>query len=128
ALEVRRPVWWLLVAGVMTGAAGSGKRLGFKIIGPTLFLWFFPHLFDQTKNSEQPRWTWPVAIGCFFFLPAVIYWLVFRLHFGWLGLPDTFFQLNQQMLNYHLSVPAIGDPYAQPWLGWLVMWQPLLYW
>lgn len=128
ATEWRRPGRWLLFAGVMIGAAASVKWLALTMIVPTMALWFWPQFFGQKKNTEQPKWIWPVAIGSLIFLPLVIYWLVFRIHFAWLGTTDTFFQTNIKMLNYNLSVPAIGDPYGQPWWGWLAMWQPFLYW
>ncbi|MBI2985010.1 MAG: phospholipid carrier-dependent glycosyltransferase [Candidatus Kerfeldbacteria bacterium] len=127
-LEVRRPGWWLLAAGVMIGAAVSVKWLALLMTTPTILLWIWPKLFGQTKNPEQPLWTWLTALGGLIFLPAVIYWLVFLRHFGWLGVTDTFFKTNAQMLNYHLSVPSHGGLYAQPWWGWLLLWKPFVYW
>ncbi|MBI3573355.1 MAG: phospholipid carrier-dependent glycosyltransferase [Candidatus Kerfeldbacteria bacterium] len=126
ALDSRRPVWWLILAGVFSGAALSVKWLSILITVPALGLWLWPEWFGLTRVKKNIRLT-RLTIGPLVLLPLLIYWLVFRLHFAWLGLPSSFFQTNLQMLHYHLSVPGTGDPYAQPWWGWLVLWQPFPY-
>ncbi len=128
ALESRRPAWWLLSAGTLIGLGVSVKWLAAMIIVPALLLWSWPKLFGQERSFKQSGWIWVISFVTLILLPGVIYQFVFRLHFGWLGVPDTFWQTNIHMLNYHLSVPSHGDPYAQPWWGWLVMWQPFVYW
>lgn len=128
ALEARRPAGWLLASGLMIGAAVSVKWLALSIVVPAVILWFWPGLFGQAKNPDQLRSTWWWAAGGLLVIPALVYWVTFRLHFGWLGVPETFIQTNLQMLNYNLRVPSVGDPFAQPWWGWLLAWQPFPYW
>lgn len=128
AIEARRPGWWLLGAGAMMGAAISVKWLAGTMIVPTIVWWCWPKVIGWKRHPQQPLWSWPLALVSFVFLPLAVYWLVFVIHFAWLGLPNTFWQLNSQMLDYQLRVPSSGDPYAAPWWGWLLMWQPALYW
>ncbi len=128
ALEARRPGRWLAAAGLFIGAGLSVKWLAILITGPAAALWFWPQLFGQRHHPEQSRGIKAAAWMCLLLIPAAIYWLTFRLHVGWLGISSGFWQLNRQMLNYHLSVPAAGDPYAAPWWGWLLLWRPFVYW
>lgn len=128
ALEARRPTRWLAAAGLAAGAAVSVKWLALSIVLPSVGLWFWPNLFGQTRRSDQAKANPWLASGLLILLPLALYWLAFFVHFHWLHQPSTFLATNLKMLNYHLSVPAAGDPYAQPRWGWLVMWQPFLYW
>lgn len=128
ALDSPRPGKWLLMTGLMIGAALATKWLAILIILPALVLWFWPQAFGQQRHTKQPPGTSWASLGCLVVLPMFIYWLVFVGHFAWLGQPDTFWATNTKMLNYHLSVPSRGDPYAEPWWGWVTLQQPFPYW
>lgn len=128
ALTARRPWWWVTAAGVLFGLAVSDKWLAGTLIVPALLLWCWPRFFGWIHIPRRPLWTWPLSLGILLVLPAILYWLVFAVHFAWLGVPNDFWGLHSQMLDYQLRVPASGDPYGSPWWGWLMMWQPALYW
>lgn len=128
ALEQKRPGWWLLSAGILIGAAVSVKWLALLIIIPAIILWWWPGLFGQPRAAPAGRRMNLLAVSALLVLPLVIYSTAFWLHFHWLGIQSNFWPLNAQMLNYHLSVPATGDPYANQWWGWLLLWRPFVYW
>lgn len=127
ALERPRPRRWLLAAGVLFGLAISVKWLALMVVLPAAAVWLWPKALLH-GGPERTRQQTIESLAVLLALPAVMYWLIFALHFAWLGVPATFFTTNANMLNYHLQVPPIGDPYAQPWWGWLLAWQPFLYW
>lgn len=128
ALDVRRPGRWLLAGGICIGAAIATKWLALLVAVPVVALWLWPTFFGQQRNSEQQRQPWWLIVATLGIVPLVIYWLVFAVHFAWLGISQAFWSTNVQMINYHLSVPAVGDPNQQPWWGWLLAWQPFPYW
>ncbi len=127
AFDTSRAGRWLWFAGTLLGMALATKWLAVLVGIPMLILWAWPHVFGQKLQSRsQHDW----VAGCFSLViwPMVVYGLVFVIHYSWLGTPSTFFSTNLQMLNYHLSVPSIGDPNRQPWWGWLLAWRPFPYW
>ncbi len=128
ALDTRRPNGWLVTAGVMIGAGLAVKWLALLITAPAIALCFWPQIFGQHRDHNQTSGKKMFAAVCLLCIPAAVYWLVYRIHVGWLGISSGFWHLNLQMLNYHLSVPAVGDPYAAPWWGWLILWRPFVYW
>ncbi len=128
AIEAPRPARWLAAAGVMIGAAVSVKWLALMIVLPAVGLWFWPNLFGQNRRPDQSQPNPWVTGGLLVLVPFVLYWLTFLIHFHWLRQPSAFLATNLKMLDYHLSVPSTGDPYAQPWWGWLILWQPFRYW
>lgn len=128
ALEARRPWRWLLTAGICVGAAIATKWLAVLVAAPLVAMWLWPTTFGQRRHPEQLRQPCWLIVATLGIVPLIIYWLVFVVHFAWLGIPQAFWSANMQMLNYHLSVPAIGDPNQQPWWGWLLAWRPFPYW
>ncbi len=127
ALESRQPQHWLTVAGLWIGLAVSVKWLALMIVVPTIALWFWPRLLLMARVTEISKKVLGWSLLLLILLPIFMYCAVFQIHFHWLGISSTFWNLNAHMLNYHLSVPATGDPYAQPWWGWLLMWRPFVY-
>lgn len=128
ALEKQRPRWWLFLAGAFIGAAISVKWLGLMICLPTIALWFWPQFFLQKKVALTTPKVLVWGMTALLVVPLFIYTLAFQVHFHWLGQVSHFWSLNAQMLNYHLMVPATGDPQAVPWWGWLLAWRPFVYW
>lgn len=128
ALDVARPRRWLLAAGVCFGLAVSVKWLAVLIVLPGVAMWRWPGWFDQAPIAARERHHWRFLALAFGVVPALIYLLVFVWHAAWLGLPLDFWGLQARMLRFHLSIPSTGDPYAQPWWGWLWLQQPFLYW
>lgn len=128
ALDARRPAIWLAVAGTAIGAAIATKWLAGMVVVPALLLWWRPSWFGQAAQSTRTRRSTWTAIGWLVAWPLMIYWLVFIIHFAWLGVLPTVVQTNIDMLKYHLSVPSTGDPNAQPWWGWGLAWRPFPYW
>lgn len=125
ALDSKRPTPWLVGAGLLIGAALSVKWLAGIIVVPALALYFWPTLFGQSRRRPVTAWITALAL---LVVPIVVYTATFVAHFAWLGQPMDFGGIHRSMFTYHLSVPPTGDPYAQPWWGWLPMWQPFLYW
>ncbi len=128
ALSSPRPRRWLFLAGLVMGLAVSTKWLAALVIIPAILVWIWPKFFGQQRTVA---WTGTLKIFSLLVLvvwPMILYSLVFVVHFAWLHLPNTFWSLNAHMLRYHLSVPATGDPNAQPWWGWLLAWRPFPYW
>lgn len=128
ALTAKKPRWWLMAAGTLVGAGLSVKWLAALLAIPTVGLWFWPKLFLLSPSAESPQTSRWWSVGSLLVWPLVIYGLVFQWHFTWLHIPSDFWATNIKMLNYHLSVPTVGDPYAQPWWGWFLVWRPFVYW
>lgn len=127
ALDHRHPWRWLFAAGTLLGLAVATKWLAVLVGVPMLLLWAWPRAFRQPTRPRFQR-DWLTALGALVIWPMIVYWLVFVWHFAWQELPQDFFGLNIQMFNYQLSVPPSGDPFSQPWWGWLLAWRPFPYW
>lgn len=128
ALSSSHPRRWLFVTGTAIGLGISTKWIAALVGIPVVMLWCWPTLFGQQRTALFTRKMKIFSTFLLIVWPLVIYWLVFVLHFSWLHIPGTFWSTNIQMLNYHLSVPPVGDPNAQPWWGWLLAWKPFPYW
>lgn len=127
ALSSRRSLFWLCVGGTLLGMALATKWLAVLVGIPMLILWLWPQHFGQPQQQRSTQ-AWLFGLSWLVLWPMIVYWLVFLWHFSWLGIPISFFEANMQMLNYQLSVPPTGDPYSQPWWGWLLAWRPFPYW
>lgn len=128
AIDARRPVRWLIFCGILIGLAVSTKWLAVLVAIPTVAVWLWPTFFGQKRHQEQQRQSRWTLVMSLVIVPLLVYWLVFVWHFAWLIIPQAFWATNLEMLNYHLRVPAFGDPNAQPWWGWLLAWRPFQYW
>lgn len=128
AIDARRPARWLIAGGILIGLAVSTKWLAVLAAMPTIAVWLWPTFFGQRRHQEQLRQSWWTPAVPLVIVPLLVYWLVFVWHFAWLTMPQAFWSTNLEMLNYHLRVPAFGDPNAQPWWGWLLAWRPFQYW
>lgn len=95
------------------------------MIIPAVVLWLQPQWFGL-PTRERHRLVFH-TIWCFGLLPILIYIGAFAIHFAWLHLPNTFFGLNVDMLNYHLTVPSTGDPQQLTWLNWPMFTVPFRY-
>lgn len=128
SLEGRRVAEWLMLSGLFFGAAISVKWLAGALVVPAIIIWCWPQYFGLQRVQARRWGHWLLAACAWLIIPAAMYATVFAIHFAWLGLPSNFWGLHSQMLEYQLRVPATGDPYGAPWWGWLIMWQPALYW
>ncbi len=126
-LSASRPWPWLLLSGLFLGLGLSTKWIAVLVGIPLIICWIWPTAFGLVRNQQQKFSPWQTLLA-FGIIPPLVYWVVFVIHFAWLGLPQTFWATNFQMLQYHVSVPSVGDPYKQPWLGWLLAWRPFPYW
>ena len=126
ALEKKHWRWWLAAAGTMIGLAISDKWLAALTFLPGVALWFWPQWFgwkgyrlSQAQIFESVIWlvVWPI----------MLYLFIWEIHFAWLGIKPRVIWTNLFMW-YHHTHGKTGHPYAFPWLGWLAMWRPFLYW
>lgn len=126
ALDARRPMKWLVMAGVLMGAALSVKWLAALMAWPTIALWFWPKFFGQQRQAPSIRKFWLVSAAALILLPVLVYLLVWRVHFSWLGIPDDTLFTNVKMWYFHTHVTTF-DIYHEPWWGWPILWQPFLH-
>lgn len=118
---------WLWLAGTFIGLAVSVKWLAVLMTIPAIVLWLRPEWFGLPRRAKQQPGRLITGLGALMVWPILIYLGVWWVHFAWLGLPSNIINTNLFML-YHHTHGKTGHPYEQPWLGWLVMWQPFLYW
>ena len=145
--------WYLLniLTALSLGAAISIKWTGFGILG---ILWFLSIFEDKIFSSLKKENL--IKIGLIFFLPLLIYFLIFTLHFNLLSTSCTkdcgyvlnenlenpklnyfntppagnlisrFFEVNKLMLASNLS-STLSFYYQSYWYGWPFMIRPIKY-
>lgn len=120
AQEKRFPWWRIGVAGVLIGCSLATKWLAAAVWIPLIAYWLSIHWTRRARD----RW---LATTILILVPCGIYIGISLLHHVLLPGTETFFALQQHMLQYHLTVPSVGDPNAQQWWGWLIAWRPFPY-
>ena len=136
----RQKGWYLTLAGVFLGCAGTVKWNGFAfLLG--IYLWvlviwgqkFYEHFFNKTSEPNPLK----SAIASIPFLslianlvlvPLITYSVLWIPHFmmnpeyGFLG-------IQKEILSYHERIGNSPDvhPYCSPWYSWLILWRPVAY-
>ena len=134
---------WLALSGICFGAAFSIKWNGLWFLLGAYGLWvaaWIVRLLQKRRSlqfSEVDRSSplanltqlklWQVGLNLAV-IPAGFYWLSWIPHLK-LTPNVSFWQLQQQILQYHESVGSGADihPYCSSWYSWLVMRRPVAY-
>jgi dolichyl-phosphate-mannose-protein mannosyltransferase len=152
--QTGRAQWILLTASaVLAGMAASTKWTGFTTLGVIGIVWFV----RMVRQRVTWRTALPQA-AILLVVPALVYVGTFAIHFGLLphsgpddafmserfqstlvGNPhynstahmsftDKFFELNEALRNYNVSLDNSTHPYSSSWLSWPVLERPIYYW
>ena len=134
----QKSIYIFILAVVSLSFALSIKWTGAALLG----LVFIFEIFDLVKNKVQKR-TVPKLI-ILVFLPLIIYFSVFALHFSILKNPgegdafmskdfktenvlQKFIELNREMYRANGRI-ADNHPYSSKWYTWPMMARPIYYW
>jgi dolichyl-phosphate-mannose-protein mannosyltransferase len=146
--------WILLTASaVLAGMAASTKWTGLTALGVIGLVWFAQTL----RQRVSWRLALPQA-AVLVLVPALLYLSVFAIHFQLLShsgpgdafmsqrfqstlvgnagynpaasmsFSDRFFESNDAMHRYELSLNNSHHPYSSSWLSWPLMKRPVYYW
>lgn len=127
--------WFLVGAGLALGAcvavkwSGLGYVLGLYGVWAIAKIsnWFWGYRQRWGKNFQAwGRWTiWqmglilPMAMAGIY---SLLWWPHLRLNPG-----SGFFQIHQQLYNYHKSISSTAHPYCSAWFTWPLGLRPMSY-
>ncbi len=135
--------WYLTLAGIFLGCAGSVKWNGFAfLLGIYLFILVifaqqaYYHFVNKTDAPpplspfQQAIAQTPITVllADLVIFPLVTYCVIWIPHF--MINPDYgFWGMQKEIWSYHRRIGNTPDvhPYCSPWYSWLVLWRPVAY-
>ncbi len=136
----RNKNWYLTLAGIFLGCAGSVKWNGFAFLLGIYLLILITFIqkiyrFYLKKDHNLNKFQTAIASSTFisliinlFLVPIVTYSLLWIPHF--MMNPDYgFWGMQKEILSYHARIGNSADihPYCSPWYSWLILWRPVAY-
>lgn len=127
--------WYLVGAGLALGGCVCVKWSGLGYVLGIYGIWVISKLWGwwsrEQPNTNQKlqawgKWTWwqmgLVLPGVMIAIYSLLWWPHLRLNPG-----VGFFQIQQQIYNYHKSISSTAHPYCSAWFTWPLGLRPMSY-